>query len=94
MAKTIKNKQDDEVQSVYINPLTPTEMETYKRSLKRSYQMRDIANCARMEGREEGRMEGSRQFALKLLQKNTPVDEIVFLTELSKEQVQDLLQEN
>ena len=57
--------------------------------------MRDIANCARMEGRMEGRMEErmerSIQFALKLLQKNTPVDEIIFLTELTGEQVRDLV---
>ena len=73
-----------------VKQLTTIEMETYKRSLKQSYQMRDIANCAKMEGRMEGRMEGNIQVALKLLQKNTPVDEIVFLTELTGEQIRDL----
>ena len=72
-------------------------METYRRSLKQSYQLRDIVNCARMEskleGEVKGKLEASRQFAIRLLQKNMPVDEIVFLTDLDREQVQDLLTE-
>ena len=39
------------------NQLTPTEMDRYAVSLERSHQLRDIANYARMEGKEEGRME-------------------------------------
>ena len=110
--------------------LTPTEMETYRTSLKRSYQMRDIANCARMEGKEAGILEGQkmmrdiancarlegkeagilegktmgilegktmgqkeerRQFAQKLLKRNTSIEDIIFLTGLSIEQVNELL---
>jgi predicted transposase/invertase (TIGR01784 family) len=70
-----------------VKQLTRTEMETYERSLKRSYQMRDIANCARMEGR----MEGNRNIAIKLLMRNTSVEDVIDLTELSTEQVQELL---
>ena len=84
-----------------IKHLTPKDMETYRRSLKQSYQMRDIVNCAKMESKLEGKMEGilegevkaSRQIAMRLLQKNMPVDEIVFLTNLDRAQIQDLLKE-
>ena len=76
-------------------------METYRRSLKNSYEMRDIVNCARMEskmegkmeGKTEGKMEASRQIAMRLLQRNMPIDEIVFLTDLDRAQIQNLLNE-
>ena len=79
--------------------LTPTEMETYNTSLKQNFYLRDIANCAKMEGRMEGRMEGEqigvvrekKMFALKLLNRGTPFEEVIDLTELSKEQVVELL---
>jgi len=52
-----------------------------------------------MEGRMEGRMEGEqigvvrekKMFALKLLNRGTPFEEVIDLTELSKEQVVELL---
>jgi len=66
-------------------------METYSLSLKQNFYLRDIANCAKMEGRMEGRMERDKQFALKLLKKGTPYEEVIELTELSKEQVIELL---
>ena len=83
--------------------LTSAEMETYKRSLKQNYAMRDIASCARMEGRMEGRTEGrvegrvegrmerSRQFAIRLLKRNEPIEDVIYLTDLSREQVQELV---
>ena len=58
-------------------------METYKRSLIQSYQIRDIANCARMDER--------REIAVRLLQRETPVEDVISLTDLTKEQVQELL---
>jgi len=70
-----------------VKHLTPIEMETYQKSLKRSYQMRDIANCAKMEGKMEERI----QLAIKLLKRNMPVEDIIYLTELSGEQVKELL---
>ena len=66
-----------------VKQLTPMEMEAYTRSLKQSYQMRNIVNCARMEER--------RQFAVRLLQRKIPIDDVVSLTDLTKEQVQELL---
>ena len=70
-----------------IKQLTPTEMETYKRSLKQNFYVRDIANCARMEGR----LERSRQLAIKLLTRNEPIEDVIYLTDLSREQVLELL---
>ena len=73
-----------------LKQLTPTEMETYNLSLKRNFYLRDIANCAKMEGRMEGRMERDKQFALRLLKKGTPFEEVIDLTDLSKEQLLEL----
>jgi len=93
--------------------LTQTEMETYAKSLSESYEVMDIANCNRMEGRREGRraehrlsasklraerqqsaaklMEERQLFASKLLQTHTPIDDIIFYTGLTREQIQELL---
>ena len=62
-------------------------MDGYAISLKRSHQLHDIANYARMEAR----MELSKQIALKLLMRNEPIDEVVSLTGLSREEVKALL---
>jgi predicted transposase/invertase (TIGR01784 family) len=70
-----------------VKQLTPTEMNTYGVSLKRSLQMRDIANFARMDAR----MESSIAFALKLLKMNEPIDKIAYLTELTNEQIMELM---
>jgi hypothetical protein len=66
--------------------LTPEDMERYAVSLKRSYQMRNIADFAKMEGK----MERSKQIAVKLLKRNEPIDEVISLTELSREEVMAL----
>jgi predicted transposase/invertase (TIGR01784 family) len=85
------------LETAEIKKLTQTDMETYKRSLKQNFYVRDIANCARMEGRMEGRMEErmnySRQIAIKLLMMNEPVEKVIDLTELSAEQVHELLKQ-
>ena len=94
-----------------IKKLTPEDMNRYEVSLEKSYQMRNIANFARMEGMMEGRMEGrmeglmegemkgmkkgitekSQQIAVKLLMRGETVDDIVSITELTREQVTALL---
>ncbi|MDR1161623.1 MAG: hypothetical protein LBK45_04700 [Tannerellaceae bacterium] len=61
-------------------------METYKRTLKQSYELRDIADCARIDER--------KLVAIRLLQRKTPIEDVVFLTNLTKEQVQELLEED
>ncbi|MDR0814982.1 MAG: Rpn family recombination-promoting nuclease/putative transposase [Bacteroidales bacterium] len=70
-----------------VRNLTPTEMETYTRTLKRDYGVRDIVSYAKRETRDEERI----QFAVKLLKRKTPVAEIVELTELTTAQIQDML---
>ena len=74
-------------------------MDRYAVSLERSYQLREIVNFAREEAREEGReegraeatMENSKQFAIKLLMRSEPIEEIMYLTNLSRDQVTKLL---
>ena len=69
-----------------INKLTPEDMKRYEVSLEKSYQMQNIANFARMEGK----MENSQQIAIKLLMRGEPVDDVVSITELSREQIMAL----
>ena len=54
-------------------------MKTYEVGLKHSYQMRNIANCARMEGKMEGMEERSKQFAIKLYKVYKIITHIVFV---------------
>ena len=66
-------------------------METYQRSLKQNFYLRDIAKCAKLEGEQIGIVKEKKQFAIKLLKKGTPIEEVIYLTELSKEQVLEIL---
>ena len=91
--------------------LTQEEMETYAKSLKQSYEVMDIANCAKAEGieegerrgekrgekrglregRKEGFIEGEKRIVRKLLQNGMGIEEILFITSLSREQIKELL---
>ena len=62
-------------------------METYKRSVLESNDVRNMVSYAREEGREEGREENTEKVIQKCLQKNIAIEDIVFLTGYSKEQV-------
>ena len=84
-----------------VEHLTPTEMGTYAKSLSESYEVMDIANFSKMEGRKEGRIEGRKEerrlsaaklmeVASKLLQTHTPIDDIIFYTGLTRKQIQEL----
>ena len=76
------NKED-----VFIYDITPEEEEKYIQNTEK--------NIARREGLAEGRAEGELNakinIAKKLLKDNYTIDEIVKLTELSKDQVKNLL---
>ena len=76
------NKED-----VFIYDITPEEEEKYIQNTEK--------NIARREGLAEGRAEGELNakinIAKKLLKNNYTIDEIVKLTELSKDQVKNLL---
>ncbi|MDR2232612.1 MAG: Rpn family recombination-promoting nuclease/putative transposase [Tannerella sp.] len=69
-----------------INKLTHTEMETFEKSLKKNFYLRDMVQAARIEERIEGR----KQFAIKLLLKDIPIDEIIYLTDLTRSQILEL----
>jgi len=79
--------------------LTQEEMETYAKSLRQSYEVMDIANFAKFEGRKEGRkeglieglVEGEKRITRKLLQKGMGIDEILPITSLTREQIEELL---
>ena len=62
---------------------------------KKKYIKNTVKNIARREGRIEGISEGQKAekeaIALKLLKANYPTDEIIKITDLTKEQI-DLLQ--
>ncbi len=76
------NKED-----VFIYDITPEEEEKYIQNTEK--------NIARREGLKEGLAEGELNakinIAKKLLKGNYTIDEIVRLTELSKDQVKNLL---
>jgi predicted transposase/invertase (TIGR01784 family) len=87
--------------------LTQEEMETYSKSLRQSYEIKDIANFARIEGLKEGEkrgekrgllegekrglLEGKKRIAFNLMQKGMAVDEILSVTGLTYEQIHELL---
>jgi predicted transposase/invertase (TIGR01784 family) len=74
--------------------LTQEEMETYAKSLRQSYEVMDIANFAKFEGRREGLIEGliegEKRIARKLLQKGMGIDEILSITSLTRKQIKEL----
>ena len=72
------NKED-----VFIYDLTPEEEEKYIQNTEK--------NIARREGLKEGELHAKVNIAKKLLKDNYTIDEIVKLTELSKDQVKNLL---
>jgi len=72
------NKED-----VFIYDITPEEEEKYIQNTEK--------NIARREGLAEGELNAKVNIAKKLLKDNYTIDEIVKLTELSKDQVKNLL---
>ena len=85
-----------------IKRLTTKDMETYKKSVLEYYDVQSAMMCAREEGCEEGiqkgiekgRKEGieKEKFTTiqKCLQRNIAIEDIVFLTGYSKEQIMQL----
>ncbi|GHV21912.1 hypothetical protein FACS1894174_05940 [Bacteroidia bacterium] len=62
---------------------TPKEMEKYNKSILEYSDVRSAMECARGEGFEKGII----SIARKCLAKNMPIEEIIDLTGLSKEQI-------
>ena len=75
------NKED-----VFIYDITPEEEEKYIQNTEK--------NIARREGLKEGLAEGQKvekeSIAKKLLEANYPIDEIIKITGLSKEEIEKL----
>jgi len=66
-----------------IKQLTEENMKQYKKSVLDYYDVQDAMNYARKEGIEEG----MKKVIQKCLQKNMLIEDIVFLTGYSKEQI-------
>ena len=85
-----------------VEHLTQTEMETYAKSLRQSHEVMDIANFARMKGKKEGRIEGKMEgemaknklFVTKCAQDGMSIEKIAFYTNLTEEQVSELIKQN
>ncbi|MBS5862911.1 MAG: hypothetical protein KIC76_05885, partial [Firmicutes bacterium] len=84
------NKED-----VFIYDITPEEEEKYIQNTEKNIARREGLAEGRAEGHEAGLAEGELNakinIAKKLLKDNYTIDEIVKLTELSKDQVKNLL---
>jgi len=89
---------DELFDSADIKRLTTEDMEAYKKSVLEYYDVQSAMMCAREEGREEGILKGRKEgiqkgiekVIQKCLQKNMAIEDIVFLTGYSKEQIMQL----
>ena len=78
-----------------IKRLTKTDMANYKKSVMEYHDVRDCMECARNEGRVEGREEGimigvekvREEVIQKFFQKNVAIEDIVFFTGYTEEQI-------
>ena len=65
-------------------------MEMYTESLRNSYRIMGMENCAEKRGEKRGIMEGIMEVAFNLLQKNMSIDDIISSTGLTRKQIQEL----
>jgi predicted transposase/invertase (TIGR01784 family) len=82
-----------------IKQLTKEDMETYRKSVLEYQDVRDAVDLARDEGRDEGREEGIGKgiekgiekekllIIQKCLERNMPIEDIIYLTDFTKEQI-------
>ena len=86
-----------------IKRLTKIDMEKYRKSILKYNEVRLVADCARNEGIEKGRDEGIEigiekgrnegreeekiDIVQKCFQKNMPIEDIIFFTGYSEEQI-------
>lgn len=82
--------------------LTKEERDMYNTSLKQKWDNKNVMDYAvaqgklqgklqgELQGRLEGELKAKREMAAKLLAKNTPIEEIIELTGLSKEEIESL----
>ena len=83
------NKED-----VFIYDITPEEEEKYIQNTEKNIARREGLAEGRAEGHEAGLAEGQKlekeSIAKKLLEANYPIDEIIKITDLSKEEVEKI----
>ena len=70
-----------------IKQLTEKDMEKYEKSVLEYYDVQDAMNCAREEGIEKGVKKEKIAIIQKCFQKNMAIEDIVFFTGFSKEQI-------
>ena len=84
------NKED-----VFIYDITPEEEEKYIQNTEKNIARREGLAEGRAEGHEAGLAEGQKlekeSIAKKLLEANYPIDEIIKITDLSKEEVEKII---
>ena len=94
--KSIQGKIFEELFALAeIKQLTEKDMENYRKSVLEYHDVRDAMECAREEGREEGiekgiekgRNEEKISIIQKCIQKNMAIEDIIFITGFSKEQI-------
>ena len=76
--------------AAFVYGLTPEEDEMLVRNTRDELVRRDALAEGKTEGLAEGKAEGKAEIAINLLKKNYPVDEIVEITGLSKEDIEKL----
>jgi predicted transposase/invertase (TIGR01784 family) len=69
---------------------TPDQVQSYEDSLKYYRDLKNSLDTAKEEGREEGREEREMEIAKKALAKGMSVDDIIDLTGLTREQIQQM----
>ena len=74
--------------AAFVYGLTPEEDEMLVRNTRDELVRREALAEGKTEGLAEGKAEGKAEIAINLLKKNYPVDEIVEITGLSKEEIE------
>ena len=74
--------------AAFVYGLTPEEDEMLVRNTRDELVRREALAEGKTEGLAEGKAEGKTEIAINLLKKNYPVDEIVEITGLSKEEIE------
>ena len=69
---------------------TPTELREYEDSLKAYRDIKNSLDTAKEEGREEGREQRNIEIAKKMLAAGMPIDIIINMTDLSKDEIEKL----
>jgi len=85
---TVQGKVFDKLfELAELKKLTRKDMGSYRKSILQYHDVRSAVDYARDEGREEGRDEEKNNVIQKFFQKNVPIEDIVFFTGYTEEQI-------